>query len=124
MIGLSIMRSRPAACVPSPESRDDSFWTLLSQLFIQLLSLYCTVVPLVRDRGLTVRRFWFFVALGVSAATAVVAPVLYEFSWQASALASYVSGVTALMASAQLTGGLQQVMLGTNLGRRGTENRT
>ena len=123
MIGFAIMQPRPPECVPASDSRDDNFWALLSQLFIQLLSLYCTIVPLIRDRSLPVRRFWFSVTLGVSAATTVVAPVVYGYSWKASALASYVSGVAALMASAQLAGGVQQVVVRMDLGHRRAANR-
>ena len=123
LIGLSITQSRPPTCNPQAGSFDDGFWTQMSQVVLQLLSLYCTVVPLMRDRHLPVRPFWFCTALVVSAVTAVLEPVVYGFSWRANALVGYVSEVAALVASAQLAGGVQQAGLGIDLGMRESVDR-
>ena len=52
----------------------------------------------------------------------VSAPIIYDISasWKTTALVSYMSGVAALMASAQLAGGVQQA-LEVDLGRKGFE---
>ena len=95
--------------------RDDSFWALLSQLFLQLLSLYCTTVPLIRNRQLPVRRFWFCLSIVISATMSIISPVVYGVSRKPSALATYISGVASLIASAQLIGGIQQTEIGLDI---------
>jgi asparagine N-glycosylation enzyme membrane subunit Stt3 len=112
MLGLAISQSRPPACVPNSTSlsSDDGFWSLLSQLLLQLLSLYSTVIPLLRDGTLPVRRIWFSAAVSVSAIMNILALVLYAFSWKGSELLGYISGVSALVAGVHLAGMIEGVM--------------
>lgn len=117
MLAFSITRSRPAACIPTFQDHDDGFWALLSQFFLQLSSLFYTVVPLVRDRYLPVRRFWLNACIVLGVVATVVAPMVYGVSWQASTVASYISGVAGLVASAQLATSIQLARTEADLGR-------
>lgn len=117
MIGLSITQSRPAQSQPSPSDWDDGFWALLSQMFLQTLSLYILIVPLLRDKNFPVRRFWFCLSVVTSACMSILSPALYGMSWKVSALTTYVAGVSSLITSTQLTGGIYRGMMEPNLGR-------
>lgn len=111
---VAILQDRPNACTPATAKgnrHDDGFWMLLSQLFLQVLALYCTVLPLVRDRSLPVRPFWFCTWLAASALASVLAPLVYGIaaSWKIATGFSWLSGAFALMATGQLVGSIQQV---------------
>jgi len=108
LVGVGLMQSRSPQCVPDPGSRDDGFYELISQLLLQLLSLYCTLIPLARDKAIQLRTWWFGLTLTGSAVAAVVAPATYGWSWRASMIASFMSTFAALMASVQLAGGVQK----------------
>ena len=118
MIGFSVMQTRPHECETQAGSFDDGFWALLSQLFAQAMSLYCTIIPILRDRDMMMPASWFWASTGVSLVTSVLAPVLYAFgiSWRATALVNYASGATALLASLLLAKGVERVFLRNNLG--------
>lgn len=107
-VGVGTSQQRPASCVPNWASRDDGFWALLSQAFLQLLSVYATLVPLLRDRAVSLRSGLFCTLLAASAVAAVAAPVLYGASWRASGLASFVSAFASLMGVVMLAGGVQR----------------
>ena len=108
LVGIGIFQPRPPLCVPSRRSRDDGFWTLLSQVFLQLLSIFTTLMPLVRDKAVSLRRGLFATSLAVSALAAISSPVLYGFSWQASVLVSFASAFASLMGAVQLAGGVRK----------------
>ena len=102
-LGMSVTKSRPAESL-----YDDEFWALLCQLCLQILSVYSTIVPVLRDQKLPLRRFWFYFASAASLLTSVLAPIIYVFNWRGSVLASYISGVAALVTSTQLAGAIQE----------------
>ena len=116
LIGLSITQSRPAQCESSPSNRDDGFWALLSQMFSQMLTLYMLIVPLLRDKNFPVRRFWFCLFVATSACMSILSPAVYGMSWKVSALTTYLAGVSTLITSTQLTGGIYRGMMEPNLG--------
>ncbi|KAM5370579.1 hypothetical protein ACJZ2D_008405 [Fusarium nematophilum] len=109
IIGMAVSKSRPAVCRPTPNTMlsDDGFWALLSQLVLNFLAVYCSVIPLLRHGDLSVRKSYFFGTAGISVSMCGLAPVLYGFSWEASALCSYVASVAALITGVQLAGGIQ-----------------
>lgn len=45
----------------------------------------------------------------------IISPVVYGVSRKPSALATYISGVASLIASAQLIGGIQQTEIGLDI---------
>ncbi|MCJ1328867.1 hypothetical protein MMC10_005544 [Thelotrema lepadinum] len=118
MIGFSVMQTRPSECETQAGSFDDGFWALLSQLFTQAMSLYCTIIPILRDRDMMMPASWFWASTGISLVTSVLAPILYALgiSWRATALVNYASGATALLASLLLAKGVERVFLRNNLG--------
>ena len=118
MIGFSVMQTRPRECETQAGSFDDGFWALLSQLFTQAMSLYCTIIPILRDRDMMMPASWFWASIGVSLVTSVLAPVFYALgiSWRATALVNYASGATGLLASLLLAKGVERVFLRNNLG--------
>ncbi|KAI0450434.1 hypothetical protein F5B21DRAFT_490842 [Xylaria acuta] len=111
MVGLGATQSRASECVPDASSllKNDGFWALLGQLFVSLLSLYCTLVPILRHRARTiaVQQFWFYLMIGLSAAASIAALIVYGYSWQASLVLSNVAGLSALVPAAQLAGGIK-----------------
>ena len=118
MIGVSIMQSRPDECDSQTGNLDDGFWTLVSQLFTQTMSIYCTMIPILRDRDMMVSGSWFWASSGISFVTSMMAPVLYAsgISWKVTTLINYTSGVTALLASLLLAKGVERVYIRMNLG--------
>ncbi|KAH7175373.1 hypothetical protein EDB81DRAFT_3042 [Dactylonectria macrodidyma] len=107
-IGIAVSKHRAAVCRSTPDTllSDDGFWTLLSQLVLNSLTIYCSVIPLLRDGDLSVRKAYFFGTAGISVAMSGLALVLYGFSWEVSTLFSYVASVAALMTGVQLAGGI------------------
>lgn len=108
-IGMAVSKHRAAVCRPTPDTllSDDGFWALLSQLVLNSLAVYCSVIPLLRDGDLSVRKSYFFGTAGISVALCGLAPVLYGFSWEVSTLFSYVSSVATLITGVQLAGGIE-----------------
>jgi hypothetical protein len=117
MMGFALVQTRPPACIPRASDYDDGFWVLLSQLCLQLLSLYVTVVPLLRNYNFPVRRFWFGIAVGTSLIMEVLSLALYGVSWKVSAISTYVAAVASLITDALLTGAIHHMMHEPNLGR-------
>ena len=116
LVGVGLMQGHPPECTPNRGTRDDGFYALLSQVLLQWLSLYCTLIPLARDKAAVLRGGSSGLALGGSAVASIVAPATYGASWQASMVANFISGFMALMASVQLAGGMQRHQRGLDLG--------
>ena len=106
MVGISVMQKRPDACELEAFAFDDGFWALVSQCLVQLTSLYCTVVPVIRDKNMPVPAFWFWMASWSSFAVGILTPILYALglSWRVIALTNFASGITTLLASLLLAG--------------------
>lgn len=112
MVSISVSQNRPTAYIPSVHSLrgDVSFWVQLSQLCLQLLSIYCTLVPLLRDGDFPVRKLRSSASIGVAIIMGILTPGLYVFSWKASSVAGYIGSVAAVIALVQLVGGMENVM--------------
>lgn len=110
MLAFAMQQMRKTVCNPRLDMllTDDGFWTLMSQLFLQGLAIYCTLCPVVLDREqkIPVAEFWFKVLLAVSLVTAIVAAVVYAWSWKAATVLSFVSGFAQVIAAAQLAASL------------------
>lgn len=64
----------------APKMSDDpNFWSLLSQIVTQWLSLYSSILPVLR-KDVERRTIWFPLCLGISAAASLVAPIIYPFT--------------------------------------------
>lgn len=103
-IGLSVIQTRPAPCVPAAGLFDDGFWALVSQTCIQLLSLYYAVIPILRDRKFPIRPPLFCLALLLSTITGILAPIIYACvgNWQTTSLLSYGSALASSILGGQL----------------------
>lgn len=117
IVTSAIMQTRPPACVPSYGQTDDGALSLIAQVLVQLLSLYATLLPILRDNRLPVRSFWFFTMLGLSAIATTLSPVVYAKSWQASTLLSYFAAMFGMMSTAQLAGSVEDISAVHDLAR-------
>lgn len=105
-----------------PPHTDQGFYTLLSQILLQLLSSYCTLVPVLRDIKLNGRKDGkikvnqkvFFVNIAVSILLAIVAPFTYLFiqergtSNDVSSTINFISAIAATVTASQLAGGIYE----------------
>ncbi|KAK2050349.1 hypothetical protein LZ31DRAFT_216155 [Colletotrichum somersetense] len=109
-IATAISQSREPACDPRPKGlrTDDGFWMLLSQLFLQVLSIYCTVYPVAlnKELKLSIAGFWFWASLAASFATTVTAAMAYAWSWQVAAVLSFTSSFAQVIPAGQLAASL------------------
>lgn len=79
---LGVMQPRPSSPAVSQASNyDDNFFALLSQLPLQWLSLYATLVPLVRDKAAVLHKRAFGLIIAASALASLLAPCVYGVSW-------------------------------------------
>ncbi|KZL76019.1 NB-ARC and ankyrin domain protein [Colletotrichum tofieldiae] len=110
MIATAISQTREPACDPRLEGlrTDDGFWILLSQLFLQFLSIYCTAYPVVLNKEVkfSVAGFWFWASLAASFATTVTAAIAYAWSWQVAAVLSFTSSFVQVISAGQLAASL------------------
>ncbi len=91
----------------APKMSDDpNFWSLLSQIVTQWLSLYSSILPVLR-KDVERRTIWFPLCLGISAAASLVAPIIYPFTWQGASMLTYLSAATSLIVSVFLTGDIE-----------------
>jgi hypothetical protein len=108
-LGICISQTREPACNPNRNKlgEDDGFWALLSQLFLQVLAVYCTLYPVAgRDRYIKVSKLWFAALLVISFTACLLALALYTTSWKVAAVLSFVSNLAAVTSLAQLAEGL------------------
>jgi hypothetical protein len=108
-LGICISQTREPACNPNRDklSTDDGFWALLSQLFLQILAVYCTLYPVAsRERYIKVSKLWFAALLVISFTACLLALALYTTSWKVAAVFSFVSNLAAVTSLAQLAEGL------------------
>lgn len=110
MIAIAVLQTRETSCNPSLDTlhTDDGFWTLLGQLFLQVLSLYCTLYPVIHNHGqkIHVAKFWFMVLLSVSFMTSIGAVVAYAWSWKLATVLSFGSGFAQVISAGQLAASL------------------
>lgn len=106
MVVIALQQTREPVCSPSADTlrTDDGFWTLLSQLFLQLLAAFCTLYPVVVNHELRVpaTRFWFMMLLAVSVFTALGAVVVYSRSWKVATMLSFGGGFAQIISAGQL----------------------
>jgi hypothetical protein len=108
-LGICISQTREPVCNPNRAKlgEDDGFWALLSQLFLQVLAVYCTLYPVVsRERYIKVSKLWFAALLVISSTACLLALALYTTSWKVAAVFSFVSNLAAVTSLAQLAEGL------------------
>ncbi|KAK1600186.1 uncharacterized protein LY79DRAFT_698783 [Colletotrichum navitas] len=109
-IATAVSQSREPACDPRPRGlrADDGFWMLLSQLSLQVLSIYCTVYPVVlnTELKLSIAGFWFWASLAASFVATVTAAVAYAWSWQVAAVLSFTSSFAQILPAGQLAASL------------------
>ena len=113
-IGFAVANTRPDGCAQTV--LDDGFYTALSQVLLQLFSLYCIVVPLVRSQAVPAYRSWFWFSLALSAVSGVGSVISYPYSWKVSTTLGFASGMTQTIATIQLVEGLHQEAMRNNLG--------
>ncbi|KZL85143.1 hypothetical protein CI238_03043 [Colletotrichum incanum] len=110
MIATAISQTREPSCNPQPKGlrADDGFWILLSQLFLQILSIYCTAYPVVLNKEvkLSIAGFWFWASLAASFTTTVTAAIAYAWSWQVAAVLSFTSNFVQVIPAGQLAASL------------------
>ncbi|KAL6890683.1 hypothetical protein GGI43DRAFT_214557 [Trichoderma evansii] len=106
MVVIALQQTREPACNPSADTlhTDDGFWTLLGQLFLQLLASFCTLYPVVVNHELRVpaTRFWFMTLLAVSVFTALGAVVVYSWSWKIATMLSFGGAFAQIISAGQL----------------------
>ncbi|RFU72420.1 pfs domain-containing [Trichoderma arundinaceum] len=106
MVVVALQQTREPVCDLRLDAlrTDDGFWTLLSQLFLQVLSIFCTLYPVVLNHELKVpvTKFWSGALLAISFATAVVAVVTYSWSWKAATVLSFVTAFAQVISAGQL----------------------
>ncbi|PVH83274.1 hypothetical protein DL98DRAFT_652484 [Cadophora sp. DSE1049] len=105
LFGVAITRSPPPDCVV-PISNDENFFSNISQTILSLSSLYCTLIPLLRNREVPLNLFWFRTCLSFSAATGVASVATYTFQWQSSLAFGFLCSVFQVFATLQLIEGL------------------
>ncbi|KAH8728040.1 heterokaryon incompatibility protein-domain-containing protein [Phaeosphaeriaceae sp. PMI808] len=108
-LGICVMQTRETVCDPNRDKlrNDDGFWALLSQLCLQVLTIYCTLHPVVsRTTQIRISQLWFAALLTTSFLACVMAIGLYTMSWKVAAVLSFVSNLAAVTSLAQLTAGL------------------
>jgi hypothetical protein len=110
MIVIAVQQTREPSCDPCLDTlpTDDGFWALLSQLFLQVLSIYCTLYPVVAncERKIPIANFWFMVLLAVSFMTAIGAVVAYAWSWKIATVLAFASGFVQVITAGQLAASL------------------
>lgn len=110
MIATAVHKIRKPSCTPQIETvkTDDGFWVLLSQLFILVLSTYCTLFVAYTSEEMTLwlDRFWFNILLFVGVSTAVSAVAVYPWSWKIATILSFVSGSAQVVSLGQIAANL------------------
>ena len=113
---MSVIQFRAPACAQS--FLDDGFYASLSQTLLQLFSLCCIIIPLLRSRNIPKLRVWFYISLVTSAATAIASVAVYSFQWQATGLLNFAAGVTGVIATMQIVEGADAVVKDAELGTK------
>lgn len=103
-------------------SEDPNFWSLLSQTVIQWLSLYATILPVLR-KDVDRRTVWFPICLCFSAIASLAAPIVYPFSWQGALLLTYLSAAMSLIVSVFLAGNIEHMAAENDLPKSRTSER-
>ena len=104
-MGICVLQSREPVCNPMQEKlrKDDGFWALLSQVFLQIIAIYCTLYPVANGKDrIKVSQIWFAGLLVVSLISCLLAPALYVTSWEAAAVLNFVSNLAAVTSLAQV----------------------
>jgi magnesium-transporting ATPase (P-type) len=109
---------------PNNESgftNDPDFFSVLGNVFLTCLSVYCTLVPVLRDqvqgrREIKVRVALFYASVAVVLIASILTPILYarlasQQAKVASSILGVISGTFQATVSAQLAGGITQGLL-------------
>ncbi|KAI0406855.1 hypothetical protein F4802DRAFT_556356 [Xylaria palmicola] len=110
MLAFSVQQDRESVCDPQQNKlwQDDGFWALLSQMFLQFISIYCTIYLVfhTRRRSPWIMSFWFKALLTISSATSMLAAVVYCFSWKAATVFNFISTFVGVVSAVQLVADL------------------
>ncbi|KAF7539388.1 hypothetical protein G7054_g2129 [Neopestalotiopsis clavispora] len=125
MMALAVNQTRNPVCNPTRDTlvTDDGFWTMLSQLSFLVLTVYCTLYPVIlrsKRREALIDKFWFVILLFTSFATALAAVAAYPITWKAATILSCVSSLAQAVSTAQLANSLEPVTGNEYLPRSGT----
>lgn len=111
IIGLITTALATWKCSPPGEipTIDSNFWSTISSAVIGLGSLYCNIIPLLRNQEINVdSKLLFNSLLGGSALTAIAGAICYPYQTRASLVLLSLSGCAALAATWQLIEGAVQ----------------
>lgn len=124
VIIIAVKQTREPACIPHTEalSTDDGFWVLLAQVFLQILSIFCTVYPVVLNQDLkdSVAIFWFVALLVISFLTTIAALAIYAWSWKGATILSFVAAFAQVISAGQLAISLDPRNVERKIVRRAT----
>ncbi|KAI0177134.1 hypothetical protein BJ166DRAFT_585267 [Pestalotiopsis sp. NC0098] len=103
--------SSDAKCTDSPR-----FYSLVSSFFLQTLSAYCHLVPILDDhmrrKDIDVHHYVFYVSILASMLAAVLAPILYCRSAQGPELSvamNFLANIFDVVTATQLAGGIMKL---------------
>ncbi|ETS79462.1 hypothetical protein PFICI_09315 [Pestalotiopsis fici W106-1] len=125
MITLAVIQTRDPVCNPTRDTlvTDDGFWTMLSQLCFLVLTIYCTLYPVVlrsKRREAFINKFWFMGLLLISFMAAGAAVITYPWNWKAATILWCASSFVQVLSTAQLANSLEPMTDNEYLPRRGT----
>lgn len=110
MVTTAVQQTRDPVCIPHSQTlhTDDGFWDLLVQLFLQILSDFITLYPVVLNHKLkaSISLFWFLALLAVSFVTTVASLGAYAWSWKAAKLLNFVANFSQVISAGQVAIGL------------------
>lgn len=117
LVGISIQsiaETQPgndAKCTDSPR-----FYSLVSSFFLQTLSAYCHLVPILDDhmrrKDIDVHHYVFYVSILASMLAAVLAPILYCRGAQGPELSvamNFLANIFDVVTATQLAGGIMKL---------------
>jgi hypothetical protein len=103
---------------------DSALFNLLSQVVLQLLASYCTLMPILDDnlkyKVVDVNHYVFYFSVAISVLTAIVTPLSYAYAKdrpEVSVILNFVSSLFSIVTATQLAGGIMQL----NRSRFGTK---
>ncbi|KAI9162899.1 hypothetical protein HJFPF1_04494 [Paramyrothecium foliicola] len=106
MLAISVQQTREPICEPHADSlwEDDGIWALLSQMFLQFITTYCTSYTVARQRyeKMQINPILLQVTWWVSLISIVLSVATYRVSWQLSTIFSFISNFVGVIIAAQL----------------------
>ena len=98
-LGFSKIRSQDCKATLG----DDGFWGYMSQMMIQLCSLYFVIIPALRDHHFQRYRAWFYVCVFFSTSTTIAATFVYVFHTGVAGVLTLLSEFFGVLATLELT---------------------